>query len=68
MYPNLELELFKRKISRKELAQKLEISVSALQKKLSGRNEFTLREVKKILECMPGITWEYLFKEVRETA
>ena len=68
MYPNLELELFKHKISRKKLAQILGVSDATLRNKMSGRNEFTFREIKKILECLPGIAWEYLFKEARETA
>ena len=50
MYPNLELELFKHKITRKELAQQLGISIATLRNKMSGRNEFTFREIKKILE------------------
>ena len=67
MYPNLELELFKHKISRKKLAQILGVSDATLRNKMSGRSEFTLLEFRKIAELFE-VTLDYLAQAARETA
>ena len=61
MYPNLELEMFKRKISAKDLAKELHISESAMYKKLRGEFDFKLREVEKIIDIFPQMPWRELF-------
>lgn len=61
MYPNLELEMFKRKISAKDLAKELHISESAMRNKVKGRNDFKLSEAKKLMSIF-GNNYEYLFR------
>ena len=61
MYPNLELEMFKRKISAKDLAKELHISESAMYKKLRGEFDFKLSEARKLMLFF-GNNCEYLFK------
>lgn len=61
MYPNLELEMFKRKMSTKDLAHELHISESATRKKLNGEFDFKLREVEKIIDIFPDTPWRVLF-------
>lgn len=61
MYPNLELEMFKRKITSKRLAQACGISESAMRNKRMGRVDFTLPEAENLLSEFPGCTWQYLF-------
>ena len=60
MYPNLELEMFRQKISTRKLAQICGISESAMRNKIKGKNEPKLQEVKMISKTL-GCTWEYLF-------
>ena len=50
MYPNLELEMFKRKVTVRDMAKRIGISESAMRNKLKGKNEFLLSEVEKILD------------------
>lgn len=65
MYPNLELEMFRQKISTRELAQICGISESAMRNKIKGKNEPKLQEVKMISKTL-GCTWEYLFTQEDE--
>lgn len=61
MYPNLELEMFKHKVTTRQLAAACGISESAMRNKLKGRNDFLLCEVEKILEIFPDVNWRVLF-------
>ncbi len=61
MFPNLTAELKQLKISHKEFARQLGISEHTARNKLTGKTEFTLREIKKIGEMFPGVKIDYLF-------
>lgn len=66
MYPNLELEMFKQKVSTKQLAQICGISESGMRKKLNGEFDFKLREVEKIMDRFSTVPWQYLFARDEE--
>ena len=66
MYPNLELEMFKQKITGREMAQRLGIGESTMYKKLRGEFDFKLKEVEKILDIFPGVDWRVLFARADE--
>ena len=66
MYPNLELEMFKRKVTVRDMAKRIGISESAMRNKLKGRNEFLLSEVEKILDIFPEVSWRVLFASEEE--
>ena len=61
VYPNLEMEMFKRKITNRFLAKELNISEGAMRNKRKGRTELTLAEVEKIMEIIPDVSWRILF-------
>lgn len=61
MYPNLELEMFRQKISTRKLAQICGISESAMRNKIKGKNDFSLREVERIIDIFPNVPWRVLF-------
>ena len=68
---NLETEMLKAQISRKELAKTLDLSEWGLNNKLKGRNEFKLSEMEKIREALSFINGErlkldYLFTREKE--
>lgn len=66
-YRNLEAELARRQISRKELAEKLGITATTLSFKLNGKSELSLAEcveIKKILAIDAPV--EYLFEQAGE--
>lgn len=67
MYPNLEVEMFKRKMCRKILAERCGICESALRNKIKGRSDFTLSEVEVLLDTFSGCEWSYLFARENET-
>ncbi len=60
MYPNLELEMFKQKVSTKQLADACGISESAMRNKVKGRNDFKLSEAKIAMKVLNSSS-EYLF-------
>lgn len=66
MYPNLELEMFKRKVTVRDLAKRIGISESSMHNKIKGRNEFLLCEVEKILDIFPDVSWRVLFARADE--
>lgn len=68
MFQNIEIEMLKRGMSRRQLAGMIGISESALRNKIKGRNEFTFSEVSKILEIFSGLPWEYLFEQTAKTS
>lgn len=61
MHPNLELEMFKRKITNRDLARELHISESTMRNKRKGRADLTLTEVERILDIFPDVPWRELF-------
>lgn len=64
MYRNLEAELARKQVSRKELADKLGITPTTLSFKLNGKSELSLVEcveIKKLLGVDEPI--EYLFAQ-----
>lgn len=63
MYPNLNAEIGRKSLLKKEIAEILKISTSALRLKLIGQKKFTLDEAFKIAELLGGeLSIEYLFK------
>lgn len=66
MYPNLELEMFKQKVTVRDLAKRIGISESSMHNKLKGRNEFLLSEIEKILDIFPDVPWRVLFARADE--
>lgn len=63
MFQNIEIELLKRKMTRKRLAEEIGISESALRNKIKGRAEFTFSECKKIADLLDNLPWDYLFEQ-----
>lgn len=64
MYKNLEAELARRNLNRKDIANKLGITLGTLCLKLNGKANLTLPEAKKIkciLEC--DLSIDYLFED-----
>ena len=61
MYPNLELAMFKKKITGREMARQLGIGESTMYKKLRGEYDFKLKEVEKIIDIFPDTPWRELF-------
>ena len=64
MYENLELLIFKNKISKYEIANKLGVTYNTLLAKMSGKQPFKLDEAFLIRkEYFPDKDFEYLFKK-----
>lgn len=66
MYRNLEAELARKQISRKELAEKLGITATTLSFKLNGKSELSLAEcveIKRLLDTKEPI--DYLFAQTK---
>lgn len=62
MYINLLVEMTKKSMSKTCTAAKLQISRTSFVKKLEGKQEFKMNEIKQLLstfEC----TFEYLFEK-----
>lgn len=61
-YPNLEKELEKLGLKRKDLAVILKVRSATVYDKLNGKYPFTLNEAVKIKdELFPSLTVDYLF-------
>ena len=60
MYPNIELEMFRQKISAKQLADACGISESTMRNKLKGRNDFKMAEAIRLMDILHS-SCEYLF-------
>lgn len=60
MYPNIELEMFKQKISTRQLADACGISESAMRNKIKGRNDFKMGEARQVMDLLHS-SCEYLF-------
>ena len=62
IYPNLEAELRRSGISKKEMSERLGIPYSTLFQKLSGKRKTRLRDALKIRDTLfPGMKIDYLF-------
>ena len=64
MYKNLEAEMVRKGISRKDIADVLGVRYGTVIEKLSGKYEFKLKEafaIKK--EIFPNLDIEYLFEK-----
>ena len=64
MVQNLEIEMAKQRITKKEVSNILGISPRALYGKLNGDTKFTTAEAFKIRDTFfPDLTLEYLFAQ-----
>ena len=63
MYPNLRAEIARRNMSLEQVAAIIDRTMPSTSRKLSGKNDFTLKECKK-LSVVFGLPIEELF-EVR---
>ena len=63
MFPNLFIELKRRKSTQQQLAERIGISHSSLQNKLQGRTQFTLKEMRDIQAVFADCSLDYLFSE-----
>ena len=62
MYPNLEAELARKKLSNSECAKACSISDKSFSNKRCGKTDFTLTEIKILRKVFfPNCTLEYLF-------
>lgn len=63
MFPNLEAEMARRKITQAKLAEILEVTPTTLSFKLSGKSTLSLKECVKIKNTVfPDKTLDYLFQ------
>ena len=60
MYPNLELEMFKQKVTTRQLAEACGISESGMRNKIKGRNDFKMNEARRIVDFLHASS-VYLF-------
>lgn len=67
MFPNLNAELSRCGVRKRELAKTLGLAETTVYRKLSGEIPLTLTECKKIRnKHLPKLTLEYLFAEEGE--
>lgn len=63
MYPNLELEMKKSKIKRKDIAELLDMRPATITEKLNGKTSVSVIEAAKIQDSFfPDYSIDYLFK------
>ena len=60
-FPELEKQILIKNITKKKLAEALNITPVCLSRKLTGRVDFTLREVKILHEIFSDVSVEQLF-------
>lgn len=64
MYPNVRAEMARRGLTLEPIARELDVTVSTLSLKLTGKYPVTLKEAKKIKEVLKtDIPLEILFEE-----
>lgn len=68
MFENLRHELMRKNISMVAFAKILGCSEKSVQNKLNGVTEFTLSEVRTILELFPQFKLGYIFAEQNKPA
>ena len=61
VFPELEKQILIKNITKKKLAEALNITPVCLSRKLTGRVDFTLREVKILHEIFSDVSVEQLF-------
>lgn len=67
MYPNLEAELARVRMTKKKLSEKLGITPSTLSLKLLGKSDLSFQEAMKIKTILQvNISIEELFRETKE--
>ena len=62
MYHNLKAEIVRKGLKLQDIADKLSISKNTLNRRISGKSDFTFSEVIKIMEFFPGLSADYLFQ------
>jgi hypothetical protein len=63
MFPNLLAEMTRQKITQDDIANDIGICHSSINLKLTGKREFTLKEIQLIKEkFFPMFTLDYLFE------
>ena len=68
MFPNLEAEMARSKITQAKLADILDVTPTTMSFKLSGRSSLSLRECVEIKRAFPDKTLDYLFATDEEGA
>lgn len=68
MFPNLMAELNINHFSQKEMAAYIGISERSISKKMNGKVDFTLSEMRKIQSVFPNCTLDYLFVQCGQKA
>lgn len=61
-YPNLEAEIARRGIKKKDMADKLNLTPETFGNKLRGKTDFWIKEARCIQSMLPGTTFEQLFE------
>lgn len=61
-YPNLETEIARRGIKKKDMADKLNLTPKTFSNKLIGKTDFGVKEMFSILSMLPDTTAEQLFE------
>lgn len=61
MFTNLVAEIAKKGLKKTEIASRLGMTPETLKNKLTGKTEFTLDEIKILLNIFSGYSMEYLF-------
>ena len=65
MYPNLEAEIARNKLTNALCAKACEITEKSFSNKRSGKNEFNLGEILKLQrQFFPSCSLEYLFSDI----
>ncbi|MEA0555598.1 helix-turn-helix transcriptional regulator [Lysinibacillus irui] len=68
-FPNLEAELARQGIQRKDIAEKIGVRVATVSDKLNGKYPFTLDEATAIKNIFfPNLSMDYLFSGVANVA
>ena len=60
-FPILEAKIAEKGITKKSIAEKMGIDAVTLSRKLSGKVEFTLKEIRNLHDLFPECSIEYLF-------
>lgn len=64
MYPNLEAEMARKKLTNIEISKACDMTEKSFSNKRTGKTDFTLKEIKIIKQTFfPSCTLEYLFSD-----
>lgn len=62
LFPNLKAEIARKAIKEKDIAKKIGLSAKTFSSRMTGRSDFTLREMMAIKKhFFPDLSLEYLF-------